>query len=364
VGSARRVVLVSYHYYPSKRRAGFHFLADAYARLGWDVVFVTAPISWISRLGDDQRFQYPVRRDAGRLVSVAPSIHSFVHFTLFHPSNLRNGALNALAGPVYTHGYSRLPLGPLKDELGKADLIIFESTSALLLEPRFRELAPQARIVYRVSDDMQSLGLHPVVLGQEHPIASRCDLVSTPSEHLHRRFADLPQARLHGHALDKSAFDQPVPNPYSSAPNAVYLGFWPVDVAFLRAAARARPDVTFHVVGQTVDVPERNIVSYGELPFRDTLPFVKHADVGLHTVIYRPGAEALTDSLKVIQFTYLGLPIVLPAFLASSRPNVVTYQPGDDADAGRAINAALELDVAPATDVPGWDELATLLAEA
>jgi 2-beta-glucuronyltransferase len=362
VSSARRVVLVSYHYYPSKRRAGFHFLADAYARLGWQVVFVTAPISWISRFGDDPRFEYPVRREAGRLVPVAPSINSFVHFTLFHPANLRNRALNALAGPLYEHGYSRLPLGPLRGEVRRADLIVFESTSALLLEPRFRELAPQARIVYRVSDHIGSLGLHPLVLRQEHPIASRCDLVSTPSEHLHRRFADLPQARLHGHALDKSAFDQPVPNPYSGGPNAVFLGFWPADVAFLRAAARARPDVTFHVVGQTADVPEPNIVSYGELPFRDTLPFVKHADVGLHTVVYRPGAEALTDSLKVIQFSYLGLPIVLPSFLESSRPNAVTYLPGDDADAGRAITAALELDVAPAIDVPGWDELAALLA--
>lgn len=356
------MVLVSYHYYPSKRRAGFHFLADAYGRLGWDVVFVTAPISWISRFGDDERFQYPVRREAGRLVPVAPSIRSYVHFTLFHPSNLRNGALNALSGPVFRHGYARLPVGPLAGELRSADLVVFESTSALLLVERFRVLAPDARIVYRVSDHMQSLGLHPVVQQLEHPIAARCDLVSTPSEHLHRRFADLPQARLHGHALEKSAFDQPVPSPYSGGPNAVFLGFWPLDVVFLRAAARARPDVTFHVVGQTIDVPEQNIVSYGELPFRETLPYVKHADVGLHTVGYRPGAESLSDSLKVIQFSYLGLPIVLPKFLASARPNVVAYEPGDDADAARAINAALELDVAPATDVPGWEDLAALLA--
>ena len=82
-----------------------------------------------------------------------------------------------------------------------------------------------------------------------------------------------------------------MPNPYSGGPNAVFLGFWPIDVPFLRAAARARPDVTFHVVGQTIDVPEPNIVSYGELPFRDTLPFVKHADVGLHTVVYRPASN-------------------------------------------------------------------------
>src|SRR5687767_6242272 len=45
----RRAVLLSGHYYASKRKANFHFLADSYARQGWDVTFVTTQISPISR---------------------------------------------------------------------------------------------------------------------------------------------------------------------------------------------------------------------------------------------------------------------------------------------------------------------------
>ena len=96
------------------------------------------------------------------------------------------------------------------------------------------------------------------------------------------------------------------------------------------------------------------MVSYPEMPFRDTVPFVKHADVGLQTIAYRPGVEVLTDGLKVIQFSYVGVPVVMPTFIKSSRPNVVTYQPGDDRSAARAIETALAMDVARQTDVPSW----------
>ncbi len=356
-----RVVLFSYHYYASKRRAGFHFLADAYARLGWDVVFVTAPISWLSKLGEDPRFQYPVRREGGHLVRVTPSIRSYVHFTPFHPANLRSSVLNTLSTPVFIHGYPRLSLGPLADELRMADLVVFESTPALVLVDRARSLASRARIAYRVSDDMESLRLHPAVRRCETELAARCDIVSTPSAYLHRRFEHLPNAYLHGHAIDKSAFDQPAPNPYSSGPNAVFLGFYQPDLDFLCAAAEAHSEVTFHLVGQRLDLGLPNIVSYGEVPFRDTLGFVKHADIGLHTVAYRPGAEALTDTLKVIQFSYCGIPIIMPAFLQSSRPNVVSYERGDGASAAAAVSAALSLEVSPALDIPGWEDLATLL---
>jgi 2-beta-glucuronyltransferase len=98
-------------------------------------------------------------------------------------------------------------------------------------------------------------------------------------------------------------------------------------------------------IGQRIEVAERNIVSYDEMPFRETLPFVQHADIGLHTIAHGPGVESLRDSLKVIQFSYCGKPIIVPSYLASSRPNVVSYRPGDDEDAARAIATALAMKV-------------------
>jgi len=76
--AGRRVALISGHYLGSKRRAGFHHLASAYWNLGWDVTFVTAAISHLSRLKGDYRFAYPVREEANRLVGVKERLTSYV----------------------------------------------------------------------------------------------------------------------------------------------------------------------------------------------------------------------------------------------------------------------------------------------
>ena len=142
----QRVLLITGHYLESRRRAGFHWLADAYHRLGWDVTFVTAALSWLSRLRQDYRFQYPVHTEANQIKRVNDRLHSFVWFTWWHPANLRNRFLNSIAAPWFRR-YGQLPLGKLESRIHEADLIIFESTPALLLFDRFKQVNANARHV-------------------------------------------------------------------------------------------------------------------------------------------------------------------------------------------------------------------------
>src|ERR1700761_2356085 len=162
----RRVVLISGHYLGSKRRAGFHHLADAYWRLGWDVTFVTAAISRLSRLKGDYRFAYPVREEANRLVPVRERLTSYVLMTRVHPGGLGSDFANRLASPWFRR-YAHAPLGALKARLRDADLVVFEGTAALLWVERVRGLALHARLVYRVSDDLRAIGVHPLILEAE-----------------------------------------------------------------------------------------------------------------------------------------------------------------------------------------------------
>jgi 2-beta-glucuronyltransferase len=50
-----RIVLLSSHYLLSKRKAGFHWLAQAFHRGGCEVTFVTMLMSPFSRLSGDYR---------------------------------------------------------------------------------------------------------------------------------------------------------------------------------------------------------------------------------------------------------------------------------------------------------------------
>lgn len=363
----RSFVLVSGHYHGSRRRAGFHWLAEAFERLGWDGTFVTVGFSQLSRLKRDHRFRDDAAADAGKPRQIRPGLLSYVWFTPYHPLNRLPAVANVVLTPLF-RGYGRLPMPNLEPLVAEADLIVFESTSGLMLVDRFRAWNPRARLVYRVSDDLRLLRAHPVVLNAERRALPYLDLISVPSEYILRRFDDQPKVALQYHGLDTGAFAQPSSDPYGREPstiNAVFVGTSHLDRTFLEFASRDHPKWRFHVVGPLKHLPTApNVIGYGELPFVETVPYIVHADVGLATRSYAPGAESLTDSLKILQYTYCRLPIVAPDFLRSSRSNVITYRPRDRESIRAALAAAQAFDrsTVDRSTIGTWDNLARKLA--
>lgn len=368
----KHVILISEHYYSSKRKAGFHFIADEFWKKGWSVIFVTNYVSWLSFLRGERRFPKEILKrilaEGNQLVQIRERFYSYVWLTPWHPFNpakLGIGPIDPLLRILFKY-YGNLPLGILQKYLADTSLFIFESTPGIMLFKRFKQINPAARYVYRISDDLKLLGRHPIVLETEQEIAPCFDLVSVPSEYFLKKFSNQTQVQLHYHGIDKQLFDQCTNSVYSSGPiNSIFIGNSLLDVDFLDRASRLFPDITFHVIGPFGNIPQRqNIIRYGELPFRQTIPFIKFADIGLHTLIYIRGAESFTDSLKVHQYTYCQLPIIAPNFLKTSRPHMFYYQPGDDNSIREAFVLALQYDrtTINKNSVLSWEQLAQELA--
>ena len=165
-----RAVLVSGHVYPSKRRAGFHFIAEALHAAGWEVTFFTAALSKLSRLKKDYRLDFLSDHPPNRLESIREGFRSYIWYTNWHPANLRSAFFNVLSRPIFSR-YGSLPLGEMEDVIRSADLLIFESSPGLLLVERFKQLNPGARRVYRISDDLRFLRNHPLVIEAEEKLA-------------------------------------------------------------------------------------------------------------------------------------------------------------------------------------------------
>ncbi|MDQ2982449.1 MAG: glucuronosyltransferase [Actinomycetota bacterium] len=361
---APTVVLISYHYAKSKRRGGFHALADSYRRLGWNVVFVTAPISRISRLRRDHRLGYDTLRERNRLIQIDDRYWSYVLYSLIHPVDFRNRLLNRLGGWLL-FAYRHVRFGALEDVLKAADLIIVESTAALVLVDRLRELNPSARLVYRVSDDLRTVNAPPALHDRELALAEKFDIVSTLNSTFQARFQHLGTAELQPHGIDRDVFDRPSVSPYVPGTlNAIFVGVSLLDEEFLKIASELRPEWSFHVIGPVSGPQAQNITYYGEMPFRETVPFIVHADAGLQTRRWTVGAETLSDSLKVQQYTYCRLPIIAPTFLRSDRPNLFCYEPGDPDSIARALDASRAFDGRAELQqlVSSWMEVAQRLA--
>ncbi len=94
-----RIVLLTGHWWGSRRRAGFHFLAEAMADAGHDVTFATVGVSPMSWLVHDHRrlAGMSLRERPARTTPDGPT--TMVWSTPFHPANLRRPALNRLVTP-------------------------------------------------------------------------------------------------------------------------------------------------------------------------------------------------------------------------------------------------------------------------
>jgi 2-beta-glucuronyltransferase len=362
--SPRTVTFITGHYYLSPRRAGFHHLADAAHRAGHRVNFVTAGYSLLSYLRRDYRTRIPgIRNNYNRPVEIRPGFVSYVHFTPWHPHTLVLPVLNRLTMSVMDR-YGQGGLGALRPLARETDVFVFESMSGLFLFRRLRRENRGAKTVYRVSDDMRILGsTHPRLLEVERQIAPLFDRVSVPSHVMLEKFAGHPSLRLDRHGLDKTAFNACATSPYPpGGKNAVFVGTGYMDFAGVRNAAQGNPTCWFHVIGPMVDTLHLpNVRFYGEMPFAETLPYIKFADVGLAMREYRKGfSSTLTDSLKILQYRYCGLPIVSPDYINLKRDGVFYYQPGNAPSCVSAVRDALASgrDMSRAAEVRSWDEVA------
>jgi 2-beta-glucuronyltransferase len=236
----------------------------------------------------------------------------------------------------------------------------------LFLAKRLKTMSPDARMVYRISDDLRLLDSHPALIDLEKNLLPLFDLISVPSRYIYDRYSEHPNLELHTHGIRKELFDKNYPNPYTKyeGPNLVFVGQAHLDHDFLEIAGGLFPNWQFHIIGPLRKIVKRdNIYYYDEMPFQETVPYLKYADIGLHTLSRIHGVESFTDSLKVIQYEYCRLPIVAPNYITCNRPQVQYYIPGDPNSINNALSQAINFDrnKISVDHINSWDDLTSKL---
>jgi 2-beta-glucuronyltransferase len=341
--SFRRIVYLSaYHDYRTAKRASIHNIARAMARLGHDVSFISMRFSLLSRWKGDSRLALASR--ANRVEEV-DGIKCYLWRTALHPFAVKNLLLNAAMAWLFRL-YARTPNKIVDDMLARADDVIIESSVAAIFIRRIKRLNPRANIIYYATDLLDTVGAHPFVRRQLERDADAIGHVSMRSPRMapdfHWAAGRLFRAEF---GVDTSELAEAGANPYSGERNIVSVGSMLFDPGFFEAVAPAFPDVTFHVIGCGRRIePPGNVRVYEEMPFRDTLAYLKHATAGAAPYHNAPGTEYLADSsLKLAQFEYFGLPSVCPSFAAGDHQSRFGYQVGDADSMRRATDLALAM---------------------
>lgn len=352
------ILLVSRHDYRTGWRANLHFLADAYVALGDRVSFVSAGFSPLSLLASDHRKH--LFRAANRWEEHA-GVACFLWRSALHPFGKGLGALRPLTNSLF-RWWITSPCAELDTAAAEADLILVESGLTAALIGRLRKAAPKAKIIYLVSDLLETVGAHPFIAGQLFRDRKAIDAIVVCARAMAPHFDNFGRpVHFIPHGIAKSDFSEIGPTPYRADTNIVTVGSMLFDAGFFQTAAAAFPKVQFHLIGTpALERVPANVTEYGRMPFKDTLPFLKYADAGAAPYHDQNHAEYLSDSsMKLMQYGYLNLPAICPDFAAGDKANRHGYRPGDRASIEAAVQKALETPfAAPGDEVLDWTDVA------
>ena len=323
--SRRRLLMATSNYWHSPFHVGSHQLARGFLRAGWDVGFVSDPLSPWHLFGAnfaDLRQRYGIYSAGGR-TDCDGRLWTYVPGALVTPNN--KPLLNSES---VARWWSRVSWPSLIDVLrsngfGSVDLLYCDSVVHL----QWLRAIVHRKSLYRVPDNIAGFAkTTPAVLALERELAQWVDLVSYTARSLEdhvkacapKRMAYLPNGVNYAHFASS---ERAVPGEYMDIPRpmVLYVGAmdrW-FDFRLMNETASRLPSVSFVFIGPEELARQRlqqrpNVHILGRRSYTDLPPYMHHADVGIIPFDMERHAELVKSihPLKLYEYLACGLPVV------------------------------------------------------
>lgn len=366
-GGSQFISVLSAHVFaPQVRKTSVHFISRELASLGHQVRFVSVGFSWLRALRNCPRYAAITRSQKNRFAPIAPRLEAGAYIAPVHAFSNRNPILDRLGSWLFPIYAGRLPTFA-RDAILQSDIVILESGTPLAFFDLVRALRPQAKILYLCRDHLQSVGASDHLQMIERRAISEFDSVCVPANRLAQQLPNGGRISVIPQAVEPSAFLAARQSPYPAGSlNAISVGDMLLDRPVLADLARAAPEVTFHVFGSSWNLPvPANMYIHGEIGFEELAGFIRHADFGIAAYAASKNEDYLAESsLKLLQYAYCGLPVILPDSIPVTRGNEVTYRRDSDFDGRALVDRCLAMRRSGALrfEVPNWRDnaIATL----
>jgi 2-beta-glucuronyltransferase len=336
----QRFLIISGHDFRTPRWANMHFIARELVPRG-EVRFFSLGFSAVSHFNGDPRISL---LDRANRIEQFQGVECFLWKSAWHPVNLRWPMLRELSAMLFAAYRGGVP-DVFRRWVAESDTIIMESGMPPILLATIQAINPRASKIYIASDLLHTIGVDPFVAAELKAHIDDFDAVVLPSRLMAKSFP--PRAKMvfvpHGLDVDASAIGA---SPYAGGAHAVSVGSMLFDASLFELAAPMFPQVTFHVIGggrSARSLAQPNVKRYGEMPYAQTLAYIKHADFGIAPYQAAGVQEYLCDtSMKLMQYEFFGIPAICPKPAVGTHTGRFGYEPGNAASIGNAICGALD----------------------
>lgn len=334
-------LVLSAHDYRSPRKAGMHFITEQLAKRG-TTRFFSLRYSHLSRYTNDPRLSLDAQTNR---IELHEGVECYLWKTWIHPFNTRRPWLRPMESVMfqwYEQGYNPV----LRKWIKEATVILLETGVAPIFFDLIKRLNPTAKIICRISDALETINVSHYIHQTFERTAKDMDTLVIIGRALAKTLPCKNNLAFVPQAIDHSIAEQADPSPYGPGIHAVSLGSMLFDPNFFVLASKHLPHIHFHIIGSGHPRhPEYgdNVSVYGEMPFAQTLPYIKHAQVGIAPYRSDKLPEYLRDtSLKLLQYDFFGVPSICPEFIAADYPNRFGYEIDNGNSIAQAISRALQ----------------------
>lgn len=317
--------MASPHYWTSTFQVGGHHLARAFVAEGWDVAYITTPLSPLhvaQGLSDQLRDRWGIYRRGG-ITDLDGHLWSYVPGALATPFNAPLLRSRFVHRNWHRLTWPRLVKGVQRRGFGAPDVIFIDS----VIQRFWLEALPHRRSVQRIADRVAGFPQFTSAMHEmEGEVAREVDLVAYTAHSLAPHIDSLrPRRSIHlpnGVDVDHFAHgDQSLPDDLRNIPRpiALYVGAMDAwfDYATVDRLTAALPEVSFVLIGPDELAQERlarqpNLYLLGRRPYASLPGYLANADVGLIPFDAIGHAELVRSihPLKLYEYLAAGLPVV------------------------------------------------------
>lgn len=350
------LIITAHHDYRTPRRSSIHFITDELAKRG-SVKFFSLRYSFLSKYKNDIRTVVDQHSNKTELHN---GVECYLWKTLFHPFNLKFKSLR-LFEYILFFIYEKFPNKILIKWISEADVIIYESGIAPIYFELAKKINPNAKHIYRGSDDLATINVSNYAHKKFLKISPEMDALCLLSKLMAKNIPSKKNSYVVPNGLDLNLDNQGDPSPYGKGIHAISMGSMLFDPSFFEYASHVFPEITFHVVGSghgRSDGYGANVIVYGDMKYSETIKYIKHATFGIAPYISEDVPIYLADSsLKMLQYDFFALPTVCPQTVTGDYESRLGYTPGDHESIKKAINAAMKMPHRRSRQILSWPEV-------